>query len=186
MIFFLLTASWRWSEFSSPLLFTGMLIFACVLKIIFHHIHFLEKVLPESCVLIVVGSICGLFIDKVLLHHTTEKRFEEFPKFTASLFFNILLPPIIFDSAMSLYNKEFLSTFVSVVVFAVFGTLFNVFTVGLSLYGVSARSENKLKLRLNELCPFGFQPFLLVICIKLPAGPINPKQNWIVLPNDLI
>lgn len=163
-----------------------MLIFACVLKIIFHHIHFLEKVLPESCVLIVVGSICGLFIDKVLLHHTTEKRFEEFPKFTASLFFNILLPPIIFDSAMSLYNKEFLSTFVSVVVFAVFGTLFNVFTVGLSLYGVSARSENKLKLRLNELCPFGFQPFLLVICIKLPAGPINPKQNWIVLPNDLI
>ena len=88
---------------------------------------------------LIEGVVCGLFIDKVLLHHTDEKRFEEFPKFTANLFFNILLPPIIFDSALSLYNKEFLSTFVSVVVFAVFGTFFNVFAVGYSLYGVSAR-----------------------------------------------
>ena len=134
-------ASWRWEEFSSPILFTGMLIFAVVLKIVFHHIHVLEKILPESCVLIVVGSICGLFIDKVLLHHTSEKRFQEFPQFTANLFFNILLPPIIFDSALSLANKEFLSTFVSVVVFAVFGTLFNVFTVGYSLYGLSERKS---------------------------------------------
>ena len=139
ILYYCFKASWRWAQFSSPILFTGMLITACVLKIIFHHIHILEKMLPESCILIVVGSVCGLFIDKVLLHHTTEKRFDEFPKFTASLFFNILLPPIIFDSALSLYNKEFLSTFVSVVVFAVFGTLFNVFTVGFSLYGASAR-----------------------------------------------
>ena len=48
-------ASWRWTEFSSPILFIGMLITASILKIVFHHIHFLEKILPESCVLIVVG-----------------------------------------------------------------------------------------------------------------------------------
>ena len=130
-------ASWRWEEFSSPILFTGMLIFTVILKIIFHHLPRLERLLPESCVLIVVGILCGLFIDKVLLHHTEEKRFSEFPKFTANLFFNILLPPIIFDAALSLYNKEFLSTFASVIIFAVFGTLFNVFAVGYSLYGIS-------------------------------------------------
>lgn len=123
-----------------------MLITASILKIIFHHIHFLEKILPESCVLIVVGIVCGLFIDNVLLHDKAEKRFEEFPKFTADLFFNILLPPIIFDSALSLYNKEFLGTFVSVVVYAVFGTLFNVFTVGYSLYGLSARYDQRTKM----------------------------------------
>ena len=96
-------ASWRWDEFSSPILFTGMLIIAVILKILFHHMPFLEKLLPESCVLILVGVVCGLFIDKVLLMHSEDKRFSEFPKFTANLFFNILLPPIIFDSALSLY-----------------------------------------------------------------------------------
>jgi len=130
-------ASWRWEEFSSHILFTGMLISAVILKIIFHHLPRLEKVLPESCVLIVVGILCGLFIDNVLLHHSEDKRFSAFPKFTANLFFNILLPPIIFDAALSLYNKEFLATFSSVLIFAVFGTLFNVFTVGYSLYWLS-------------------------------------------------
>lgn len=130
-------ASWRWDEFSSPILFTGMLIVAVILKILFHHIPFLEKLLPESCVLILVGILSGLFIDKVLLMHSDDKRFSAFPKFTANLFFNILLPPIIFDSALSLYNKEFLATFKSVIIFAVFGTLFNVFSIGYSLYGLS-------------------------------------------------
>lgn len=131
-------ASWRWDEFSSPILFTGMIISAVILKIIFHHLPRLEKLLPESCVLIVVGILCGLFIDNVLLHHSEDNRFSAFPKFTANLFFNILLPPIIFDSALSLYNKEFLAEFASVVIFAVFGTLFNVFAVGYSLYGLSS------------------------------------------------
>ena len=115
-----------------------MLISAVIFKVVFHHLpHGFDRLLPESCVLILVGILCGVFIDKVLLHHSEEKRFSEFPKFTANLFFNILLPPIIFDSALSLYNKEFLAEFLSVVIFAVFGTLFNVFTIGYSLYGLS-------------------------------------------------
>ena len=76
-----------------------------------------------------------VILDDIL--NVEDKSQHPFPKFTANLFFNILLPPIILDSAISLYNKEFFSTFFSVIIFAVFGTLFNVLTIGLSLYGLS-------------------------------------------------
>jgi len=132
--------SWRWSDiyysanstFSSPVLVSGLIIFAIVFKILFHHLSVLERLLPESCVLILVGTLFGVFITNAF-----DADANPFPKFGANLFFNILLPPIILDSAISLYNKEFFSTFFSVIIFAVFGTLFNVLTIGLSLYGLS-------------------------------------------------
>jgi len=134
--------SWRWSDiyysqtstFSSPVLVSGLIIFAIVFKILFHHLSVLEKLLPESCVLILVGILFGLIITTAFEEEGVNPN--PFPKFSANLFFNILLPPIILDSAISLYNKEFFSTFFSVIIFAVFGTLFNVLTIGLSLYGL--------------------------------------------------
>lgn len=36
-------ASWRWSEYSTVLTFTTMVIVAGVLKLAFHHTHFLSK-----------------------------------------------------------------------------------------------------------------------------------------------
>jgi len=132
--------SWRWNEtfyseyskFSRPVMISLLVVFAVIFKIIFHHLTFLERLLPESCVLILVGILFGLLITTAL-----DGTNNPFPKFNANLFFHILLPPIIFDSAISLYNKEFFATFYSVVIFAVFGTLFNVFTIGPSLYGLS-------------------------------------------------
>ena len=132
--------SWRWSEFSSAIMFSGMIISAVILKIIFHHLPWLAKALPESCVLIVIGILSGTFIHYVVLDdilHLEDKSEHPFPQFTATLFFNILLPPIILDSALALYDQAFFDNFVSVVIFAVFGTLFNVFTIGYSLYGLS-------------------------------------------------
>ena len=38
------------------------------------------------------------------------------------------------DSAYTLYDREFLSNIVSVVLYAVVGTLFNVFAIGYGLY----------------------------------------------------
>ena len=138
--------SWRWSDiyysqtstFSSPVLVSGLIIFAIVFKILFHHLSVLEKLLPESCVLILVGTLFGVIIKTAFGEGTLDEKegVNPFPKFSANLFFNILLPPIILDSAISLYNKEFFATFFSVIIFAVFGTLFNVLTIGLSLYGL--------------------------------------------------
>jgi len=137
--------SWRWNEiyygsskFFRPVLVTALIIFAIIFKIIFHHLTFLERILPESCVLIVVGTMFGLIMTQTFDEKETENETENpFPKFTANLFFNLLLPPIILDSSISLYKKEFFATFYSVIIFAVFGTLFNVLTIGLSLFGLS-------------------------------------------------
>jgi len=133
--------SWRWPEFSSAVMFCGMIISAVILKIIFHHMTWLAKALPESCVLIVIGILSGTLIHYVILDdilHLEDKSEHPFPQFTATLFFNILLPPIILDSALALYDQAFFDNFVSVIIFAVFGTLFNVFAIGYSLYGLSA------------------------------------------------
>ena len=137
--------SWRWSHvyysehstFSSPVLVSGLIIFAIVFKILFHHLSVLERLLPESCVLILVGTLFGVILWAIFGEDVNKEGVTPFPKFSANLFFNILLPPIILDSAISLYNKEFFATFFSVIIFAVFGTLFNVLTIGLSLYGLS-------------------------------------------------
>ena len=77
-----------------------------------------------------------VILDEIL--NVEDKSQHPFPKFTANLFFNILLPPIILDSALALYDQAFFDNFISVMIFAVFGTLFNVFTIGMSLYGLAA------------------------------------------------
>eukprot|EP00095_Tigriopus_kingsejongensis_P008991 maker-scaffold783_size97670-snap-gene-0.22 protein:Tk08991 transcript:maker-scaffold783_size97670-snap-gene-0.22-mRNA-1 annotation:"hypothetical protein DAPPUDRAFT_314297" len=122
-------ASWRWNEYSSIMMFTLMILLAGILKLLFHHIPFLAERFPESCVLIVIGIIIGGFIYNVI-----ESQSHHFPYFTSFLFFNVLLPPIILDSAYSLYDRSFLSNLGSVVLFAVVGTLFNVFAIGYMLY----------------------------------------------------
>ena len=47
--------------------------------------------MPESCVLIVVGIIIGV----ITYYAIGKEQLSFFPKFTAELFFNCLLPPII-------------------------------------------------------------------------------------------
>jgi len=134
-------ASWRWKEYSNSLMFTGMIISAVIIKIIFHHLPSLSKVVPESCVLILVGIAAAVFIEYVLLDEITNNNpnlASAFPTFTADLFFNVLLPPIILDAALALYDRDFFDNVASVLVFAVFGTLFNVFAIGFTLYGLTS------------------------------------------------
>lgn len=121
-------------------MFTGLIISAVMLKIIFHHLPLLAKILPESCVLIVVGIFAGVLIHYVILDdilNIEDKTQHPFPQFTAPLFFEFLLPPIILDAALALYDDAFFDNFVSIMIFAIFGTLFNTFAIGYSIYGLS-------------------------------------------------
>ena len=87
-----------------------------------------NRYLPESCILILLGLIAagiamlagGLGgIEKLITHRQ---------------FFDILLPPIILDSAYRLYCKPFLLNLDGVLALAVGGTMLNVFAIGACIY----------------------------------------------------
>ena len=128
-------ASWRFSSYGSMFLCTLMLILCVIVKICFHYIPILSKYLPESCFLILLGIVIASI---TYINVDACEGYKHFPKFTADLFFNILLPPIILDSSFALYDRDFFTNFRSVVTFAVGGTIFNVFTIGYSLYGLAS------------------------------------------------
>jgi len=123
-------ASWRWSEYGIYVILCVTIILVGIFKIAFHQMHSLSNVFPESCVLIIIGIILGL------VNHFSGFE-KEFPQFTTVLFFNVLLPPIILDASYAIYDRSFLQNLGSVLIYAVIGTLFNVFLIGFALYGLN-------------------------------------------------
>ncbi|XP_065309166.1 sodium/hydrogen exchanger 2-like isoform X2 [Dermacentor albipictus] len=119
-------ASIRWNFVSVPFVFTVFIILAGFTKIVFHHANFLSSIVPESCMLIVLGTVVGG------IAHVTHSDYV--PKFSPDLFFLFLLPPIILESAYSLHDSAFFSNIGTILLFAVLGTIINAFTIGPSLY----------------------------------------------------
>lgn len=119
--------SWRWHELEGYLIVSMFLLTAALVKVAYHQIHALHTHVPESCVLIVLGTAVGL------LTHVADMK-EHIPQFSSELFFFLLLPPIILESAYSLYDKTFFNNIRAVLLYAVVGTLLNVFFVGSSLF----------------------------------------------------
>ncbi|KAK6324003.1 hypothetical protein J4Q44_G00063420 [Coregonus suidteri] len=97
------------------------------MKLGFHLIPRLSGVVPESCLLIVVGLLVGGLI-KVIG--------EEPPVLDSQLFFLCLLPPIILDAGYFLPIRPFTENVGTILVFAVIGTLWNAFFMGGLLYAL--------------------------------------------------
>lgn len=87
----------------------------------------MSHVVPESCLLIVVGLLVGGIIRAVD---------EESPVLESRLFFLYLLPPIILDAGYFLPIRAFTENLGTILMFAVVGTLWNAFFVGGMMYGV--------------------------------------------------
>lgn len=119
-------ASIRWNFVSVPFVFTVFIILAGFTKIVFHHANFLSSIVPESCMLILLGTIVGG------IAHVTHS--DHVPTFSPDTFFLFLLPPIILESAYSLHDSAFFSNIGTILLFAVLGTVINAFTIGPSLY----------------------------------------------------
>lgn len=82
----------------------------------------INKVLPESSLLIVVGVIIGL-----ILYSST--KFHVSP-LTPNTFFFYMLPPIILDAGYFMPNRLFFDNLGTILLMAVIGTIFNVATIG--------------------------------------------------------
>ena len=129
--------SWKWEEYWSIITPLCVIILAGIFKLVFHHTTILSKHCPESCVLIIIGVVVGCWQWASGSYGGESTKDRPFPKFTSAFFFDVLLPPLILDSAYSLYDRDFLDNIGSILIFAVFGTLFNVFAVGYGLYGIN-------------------------------------------------
>ncbi|XP_075800771.1 sodium/hydrogen exchanger 1 isoform X1 [Microtus pennsylvanicus] len=103
------------------------ILLACLMKIGFHVIPTISSIVPESCLLIVVGLLVGGLI----------KGVGETPPFLQSnVFFLFLLPPIILDAGYFLPLRQFTENLGTILIFAVVGTLWNAFFLGGLLYAV--------------------------------------------------
>ncbi|KAL7980449.1 hypothetical protein Chor_001603 [Crotalus horridus] len=93
----------------------------------FHVIPTLSSIVPESCLLIVVGLLVGGLIKAVG---------ETPPVLNSKIFFLFLLPPIILDAGYFLPLRQFTENVGTILIFAVIGTLWNAFFVGALMYAV--------------------------------------------------
>ncbi|KAM4795836.1 sodium/hydrogen exchanger 1 [Rhinophrynus dorsalis] len=103
------------------------ILLACLMKLGFHVIPTLSSVVPESCLLIVVGLLVGGLIKAVG---------ENPPVLSSDVFFLFLLPPIILDAGYFLPLRPFSENLGTILMFAVVGTLWNAFFLGSLLYAV--------------------------------------------------
>ncbi|KAM8977422.1 sodium/hydrogen exchanger 1 [Pelodytes ibericus] len=103
------------------------ILLACLMKLGFHVIPTLSNVVPESCLLIVVGLLVGGLIKAVG---------ETPPVLESHVFFLYLLPPIILDAGYFLPLRPFSENLGTILIFAVIGTLWNAFFMGSLLFAV--------------------------------------------------
>ncbi|XP_036069953.1 sodium/hydrogen exchanger 2 [Oryzias melastigma] len=109
---------------------------ASLAKLGFHWSGRVPAVVPESCVLIMVGLLVGGVIYGV--------RHSAPPTLSADSFFLFLLPPIVLDAGYFLPGRLFFENLGTILWYAVLGTFWNVLGIGLSLYGVCLLAPSSL------------------------------------------
>lgn len=108
----------------------------CVLGLSILLIHLLIQIkfhyLPESVAVIFLGAIIGLVLKLLANAKIADWSNEE--AFTPTMFFLILLPPIIFESGYNMHKGNFFQNIGSILVFAIFGTAISAFVMGAGIY----------------------------------------------------
>ncbi|XP_029459181.1 sodium/hydrogen exchanger 2-like, partial [Rhinatrema bivittatum] len=111
-----------------PFEITLWIMLASVAKIAFHLYHKLPSIVPESCVLTLVGLLVGGII------FGAEEKAP--PAMKSPTFFLYLLPPIVLDAGYFLPSRLFFDNFGTILLYAVVGTLWNSFGIGISLFAI--------------------------------------------------
>ncbi|KAM8952825.1 sodium/hydrogen exchanger 2-like [Pelodytes ibericus] len=111
-----------------PFEITLWIMLASLAKIGFHLSQKLPSVVPESCVLIIVGLMMGGIIYGV--------KDTSSPVMSSEVFFLYLLPPIVLDAGYFMPSRLFFENLGPILWYAIVGTIWNVFGIGFSLYGI--------------------------------------------------
>lgn len=95
---------------------------------VFHLSRKVTSLVPESCLLILLGLVLG----GIVLAVAKKAEYQLEP----GTFFLFLLPPIVLDSGYFMPSRLFFDNLGAILTYAVVGTLWNAFTTGVALWGL--------------------------------------------------
>ncbi|XP_053667311.1 sodium/hydrogen exchanger 3-like [Anopheles marshallii] len=116
----------QFSRVETPFVIGVWILSATIAKIVFHISPKLRGIFPESCLLLVVGVLVGGLLWSLANLHV--------PPLTPSTFFFYMLPPIILNAGYLIPNRKFFENITTILLLAGIGTIFNVATIGSSLW----------------------------------------------------
>ncbi|XP_033899052.3 sodium/hydrogen exchanger 5-like [Acipenser ruthenus] len=140
---------WNWEHAQRPFLIAVWIMVASLAKILFHLSSKVTTVVPESCLLILLG----LGLGGIVLAATNRTEYQLHPK----MFFLFLLPPIVLDSGYFMPSRLFFDNIGAILMYAVVGTLWNSSATGLALWGIKQAGlmDKKVDAGLMDFLLFG-------------------------------
>lgn len=127
------------------ILFFTFLVFIMVFILFLHRwkvIKFISEIIPESAILLIVGSFIGLLGNYITPQVITSLPSLHSFQVSHLTFYSILIPPIILHASYDLHHPEFFQQIPSVLLMATVGTALNAALISIGLYLLYAVNFN--------------------------------------------